>query len=138
MDKFQTNLRGGHGQALWVMHCTGNFCHQHNLYLSRFYPDFVQTHFIQISSRFYLDKFQIQNMDKRTWTGILSNALHRKFFVINIIMTYCALAAHLCFMQTIVLSPYMTTFMALATNYGPRTVSANYLAKSGREDSSKR
>ena len=59
-------------------------------------------------------------MDKRTWTGLLSNALHRKFFVINIIMTYCALAAHLCFMQTIVLSPYMTTFMALARDYGRR------------------
>ena len=59
-------------------------------------------------------------MDKRTWTGLLSNALHRKFFVINIIMTYCALAAHLCFMQTIVLSPYMTTFMALAKDYGHR------------------
>ena len=59
-------------------------------------------------------------MDKRTWTGLLSNALHRKFFVINIIMTYCALAAHLCFMQTIVLSPYMTTFMALAKDYGRR------------------
>ena len=59
-------------------------------------------------------------MDKMTWTGLLSNALHRKFFVINIIMTYCALAAHLCFMQTIVLSPYMTTFMALAKEYGRR------------------
>ena len=35
-------------------------------------------------------------------------------------MTYCALAAHLCFMQTIVLSPYMTTFMALAKDYGHR------------------
>ena len=93
-------------------------------------------------------------MDKRTWTGLLSNALHRKFFVINIIMTYCALAAHLCFMQTIVLSPYMTTFMALAKDYGRRvtkcvltatrtivnltSVSAKYLAKSGRQDSSKR
>ena len=59
-------------------------------------------------------------MDKRTWTGLLSNALHRKFFVINIIMTYCAIAAHLCFMQTIVLSPYMTTFMALYKDYGRR------------------
>ena len=72
-------------------------------------------------------------MDKRTWTGLLSNALHRKFFVINIIMTYCALAAHLCFMQTIVLSPYMTTFMALAKDYGSRMTKCVLTATRTRE-----
>ena len=78
-----------------------------------FFPNSLYLYKTWINSR------QISD-ERRTWTGPLSNALHRKFFVINIIMTYCALAAHLCFMQTIVLSPYMTTFMALATNYGRR------------------
>ena len=58
---------------------------------------------------------------------------HRKFFVINIIMTYCALAAHLCFMQTIVLSPYMTTFMALAKDYGSRMTKCVLTATRTRE-----
>ena len=44
-------------------------------------PDFLETHFIQILSGFYLDKIRIksgENLEKMTWTGLKSDVENNK------------------------------------------------------------